>query len=119
MITTEKKYNETLQKIDALMKKGEENLTENQFEQLAKMAKEVETYEQQHIILPAPETICEMVEMKLFERRMTQTEFAKRSGLGLPKVNQILKGKRSIDVAFLKAVYTLLGIPADFLLSRI
>ncbi len=119
MIRTEKEYKEALVNIDVLMKKGEENFTEKEFVLLSEMAKEIEAYEENYITLPAPKTIAEMVALKLFERHMSQSEFAKRAGLGIPKVNQILKGKRNVDVAFLKAVHSFLDIPADFLLSRV
>lgn len=119
MIKTEKEYNEILQKIDLLMKKGEENITDAETLILQKMIANVSDYEEETIKLPAPKTIVEMVELKLFQRKMTQAEFARQSGLGLPKVNQIIKGKRPADISFLKAIYTQLDIPADFILERI
>ncbi len=119
MVTDEKEYKEKLNSIDALMKKGEENLTDEDVKLLEQMTSEVYLYENKYIILPTPKTIREMVELKLFEKKMSQAEFARRSGLAIPKVNQILKGKRNIDVSFLKAVYSELNISADFLLSAI
>ncbi len=119
MITTEKEYQEKLDRIDEIMKKGEDNIDVKETALLQKMVTEVSAYENEHIVLPAPKTIPEMVELKLFEKKMSQTEFARRTGLGIPKVNQIIKGKRNIDIPFLKAIYSELNIPADFLLRVI
>lgn len=119
MIKTEKQYSETLQKIDTLMKKGEENITRTETEILRKMISDVSDYEDETIKLPAPKTLVEMVELKLFQHKMTQAEFARRAGLGLPKVNQIINGKRPVDISFLKAIYKQLGVPAEFILERI
>lgn len=119
MIKTEKQYTETLRKIDLLMKKGEENLTDNDIVVLQQMIGEVADYEEETIRLPAPKTITEMVELRLFQEKMTQAEFARKAGLGLPKVNQIINGKRPIDISFLKAIYTQLNVPADFILEKI
>lgn len=117
MITSETEYRQILEKIDILMKKGEENLIDSDLDMLQKMVNAVSAYENKTIVLPFPKTLSEMVELKLFEQKMTQTEFARRSGLGVAKVNQIIKGKRNVDVPFLKAVHSVLGVPADFLLS--
>lgn len=119
MIKTEQQYNEILKKTDLLMKKGEKKLTVNDVTELEKMIAEVVAYEEKTIRLPAPKTISEMVELRLFQQKMTQAEFARKAGLGLPKVNQIIKGKRPVDVPFLKAIYTQLNVPADFILDRI
>lgn len=118
MIKTEQQYNHTLQEIDGLMKKGEENLTDADVLKLRQLIEQVSAYEDETISLPAPKTIAEMVELKLFQHKMTQAEFARKSGLGLPKVNQIIKGRRPVDVSFLKAIYTQLNVPADFILEK-
>lgn len=119
MILTEKQYNNTLNKIDLLMKKGEELLTDEDTILLNKMIQEVSAYEEETIVLPAPKTVIEMVKLKLFQLKITQAEFARRAGIGIPKVNQIIKGKRPVDIPFLKAVYKQLNVPADFILEKI
>ncbi len=119
MIKTDKQYNKILQEIDLLMKKGEDNITDSDVALLQKMITEVADYEAETITLPAPKTLMEMVELKLFQRKMTQADFARQSGLGLPKVNQIIKGKRPVDISFLKAIYSELDVPADFILEKI
>lgn len=50
---------------------------------------------------------------------MSQTDLAKETNIPLPKINQILKGKRKPDLDFLKGIYDNLHIPADFIMSKI
>lgn len=119
MITTEKQYHKTLNEIDLLMKKGEGNISDKDTTLLKSLIADVSAYEEDTIILPAPKTVIEMVELKLFQKKMTQAELARKSGISLPKINQILKGKRPIDISFLKAVYNQLQIPAEFLLKKV
>ena len=96
------------------MKKGENNITDSDVALLQKMLVEVAEYEAETITLPAPKTLMEMVELKLFQRKMTQADFTRQSGLDLPKVNQIINGKRLMDISFLKAIYSELDIPAHY-----
>lgn len=118
-ITTEKQYNKVLKEVDILMKKGEENLTEIEFAVLEENAMAIQQYEAIAYPFPKPKTLNEMVELKMFEKRMSQTELSNITGIGLPKLNQILKGKRKPDIPFIKAVYEKLGIDSDFILRAV
>lgn len=117
-ITSKKDYQHYLQEVDELMKKGEEHLTAEELNRIEVLSSALETYEDAFYPLPQPKTLSEMVELKLFERKMSQTDFAKASGISLSKVNQIIKGNRKVDIPFAKAVYQVLDIPADFVLSH-
>jgi transcriptional regulator with XRE-family HTH domain len=58
------------------------------------------------------------VQLKLFEHKMTQAKLAEELGIGKSKMSEILSGKRKPDVDFLKGVYKLLKINAEFLLEH-
>jgi len=118
-IGTAKEYNATMSKIDALMKKGENNLTGKEAKELRSMALAAQQYEQSIYTIEAPKTLEGMVELKMYERKLKQKDLAKLMGLGEAKLSQILSGKRMPDVAFLKAAYLKLGIDASFLLSHV
>jgi transcriptional regulator with XRE-family HTH domain len=66
-----------------------------------------------------PRTIAEVVELKMFEHKMNQARLAEKLGLGKSKVSEILSGKRKPDIPFLKGIYKVLKIDADFLLEHI
>lgn len=93
-IENEKDYNATMVKIDALMKKGEDNLTNSCTKNTGR-----------------PHRI------KMYERRLKQKELATLLGIAEPKLFQIVSRKRKPDVAFLKAAHEQLGIDGNVLLE--
>ena len=104
-----------------LMNKGEANLTAKELKTLAAMAKAAEEYEDNVLGLkPAkePQTLIELLEREMYERKMTQAKLADTLGLGKSKLSEILSGKRKPDVPFLKAVYKKLMVDPAFLLEH-
>jgi len=116
-IENEKDYNATMKKIDALMKKGEANLTDKQAEELRVLALAAQVYEKNIYTIPAPKTLEGLIELKMYERKLKQKELATLLGVGEPKLSQIMSKKRRPDVAFLKAAHKLLGIDGNVLLD--
>jgi HTH-type transcriptional regulator / antitoxin HigA len=120
-IKSKKHYHETMVVIYNLMNKSEANLSVKELKNLSAMTVAAEQYEDEVLgVKPQkqPETIAELVEVKLFERRMTQTNLADELGIGKSKVSEILSGKRKPDVPFLQGIHKLLKIDADFLLTH-
>lgn len=118
-IETEKDYNATMKKIDALMKKGENNLTDKEAEDLRILALAAQAYEKSIYTIPAPKTLEGLIELKMYERRLKQKELARLLGIGEPKLSQIMSKKRKPDVAFLKAAHKFLGIDGNVLLEYV
>jgi HTH-type transcriptional regulator / antitoxin HigA len=116
-IENEKDYNATMKKIDALMKKGEANLTDKEAEELRILALAAQAYEKSIYTIPAPKTLEGLIELKMYERKLKQKELARLLGVGEPKLSQIMSKKRKPDVAFLKAAHKLLGIDGNVLLD--
>jgi len=116
-IGNEKEYNEAMDKIDALMKKGEAGLTEIEAEALRILAVAAQTYEKTIYSIPAPKTLEGLIELKMYERKLKQKELARLLGIGEPKLSQIMSKKRKPDVAFLKAAHEHLGIDGNVLLE--
>ena len=116
-IENESDYNALMKKIDALMKKGENSLSDIEAEELRAMALAAQAYEKSIYTIPAPKTLEGLIELKMYERRLKQKELAKLLGVGEPKLSQIMSRKRKPDVAFLKAAHDQLGIDANLLLK--
>jgi HTH-type transcriptional regulator/antitoxin HigA len=116
-IENEKEYNATMKKIDALMKKGEKNLTDKEAEEIRTLALAAQAYERSIYTIPAPHTLEGLIELKMYERRLKQKELARLLGIGEPKLSQIMSRKRKPDVAFLKAAHQHLGIDGNLLLD--
>lgn len=116
-IENEKDYNATMKKIDALMKKGEANLTDKEAEELRILALAAQAYEKSIYTISVPKTLEGLIELKMYERKLKQKELARLLGVGEPKLSQIMSKKRKPDVAFLKAAHKLLGIDGNVLLD--
>lgn len=106
-----------MKKIDALMKKGENHLTNKKAEELRTLALAAQAYEKSIYTIPAPKTLEGLIELKMYERRLKQKELARLLGIGEPKLSQIMSKKRKPDVAFLKAAHKLLEIDGNILLD--
>ena len=120
-ITSKKAYHETMVAVYELMNKGETNLTERELNKLEAMAKAAEEYEDNVLGLQpakAPQTIVDVIEQQMYERKMTQSATATMLGLGKSKLSEILSGKRKPDVTLLKALYKKLNIDPAFLLEH-
>ena len=121
VITSVKHYHETMVAVYNLMNKGEKSLKKEEMNKLRKMTEAAEKYEDKVLGLRppfAPQTLPEMIELKMFEKKLTQTKLAKMLGIANSKLSQILSGKRGPDVAFLKMAHEKLGIDAAFLLTH-
>ena len=101
------------------MKKGETRLTIKQAEELRKLAIAAQAYEKAIYTIPAPTTLEGLIELKMYERKLKQKQLAKLLGIGESKLSQIMSKKRKPDVAFLKALHTLLGIDGNILLEYV
>ena len=121
-ITSKKAYHETMIKVFDLMNKGESNLTKNELKALAAMANAAEDYEDNVLRLKPvrqPETIAELVELKMYQDKITQAKLAETLGLAKSKLSEILSGRRKPDISFIKALYKKLHIDAAFLLDHV
>lgn len=116
-VETEKQYNAAIKKIDALMKKGENNLTDQEAGELRILALAVQEYEKTIYTIPAPKTLEGLIELKMYEHKLKQKELAKMLGVTESKLSQILSRKRRPDVDFLKAARNRLGIDGNVLLE--
>src|ERR1700744_4045914 len=121
-IESEKHYHETMIEIYNLMNKGEADLSESELEQLSIKAKAAELYEDEVLNLKPtrkPKSLNEVVELFMFENKLSQSKLADKSGVGKPKLSQILSGKRQPDVFFLKALYKKLDIDPKVILDNV
>ena len=121
-IASEKQYHETMILIYDLMNKGGANLDEPDNEKLMAMTIAAEKFEDEVLGLkPAkkPVSLSGMIELFMYENKISQAKLANQLGMGKPKLSQILTGKRKPDVPFLKAIYNKLNIDPKFILDHV
>jgi HTH-type transcriptional regulator/antitoxin HigA len=119
-IKSKKEYHQVMVEIYNLMNMEDGKLTKSESTKLSNMAIAAELYEEDVLDLKPfkePETIPELVELKLFEYKMTQARLAEEIGLAKSKVSEILNGKRKADISFLKGIHKVLKIDAGRLLE--
>lgn len=115
---SEEEYEAALEGLNTLMKKGEENISDAEADEIEVLALAIQAYEDIHYPFPMPKSIPELVERKRFELNLSIAGLAELLGLGKANLSQILNGKREPDVSFLKAVYQKLGIDPGVLLDN-
>jgi HTH-type transcriptional regulator/antitoxin HigA len=119
LISNENEHTELLEKIDALMKKGEKNATPEESEEILAIGTALQNYEQSIYTIPLPGTLEGMIELKMYEMRLKQKDLAATLGVTPVKLSMILSGKQKPDIQFAKALHKKLAIPADFILEHI
>lgn len=116
-INNETEYRAALAMIEPFLKKGFEQLTPEEDEELARISMLIEEYESVHYPLPfKPTNIIEMLELKMFERKMKQKDLAKALGITENRISEILNGKRKINMDLAKRLYHVLNIDPQFII---
>jgi HTH-type transcriptional regulator/antitoxin HigA len=122
LIETDKNYHETMIEIYELMNKGEANLSTEELDRIEIMAVAAEKYEDEVLHLKPvrqPKSLPDVIELFMFENKLSQAKLADRLGVGKPKLSQILTGKRKPDVPFLKALYRKLNLDPKTILDYV
>lgn len=119
IITAKKEYNAAQKRVFELMNKGEKNTSEAENAEIVELGKAAQEYERSLYEIPEPGTLCGMIEMKLYEKKMKQAQLAKKLNLSEAKLSLILNGKQKPDVSFLKGIRKELNINADFILDHV
>ena len=112
-------YKLTMKEIDALMKKGEDNLSQKELERLRILAGAAENYEDTHEPLPIPSSLPDMIRMKMFQLRLKQHYTARLLGVSEAKLSLIMSGKQKPDIYFVKALHEKLNLDANQILQAV
>lgn len=118
-VTNEQEHAQILARVDALMRKGEKNVTSDESEEIREMGLALQEYELKIYPISAPKTLEGMIELRMYEMRLKQKDLAKTLGISPVKLSMIINGKQKPDIPFLKALYKKLNVPADFILEHI
>ena len=118
-IEKEAEYKKVMKKIDMLMNKGSEHVSKSVLKEIRALALLAQQYEKQTYAISAPTTLSGVIEMKMYEMRLKQTEIAQRLKVSNTKLSLIMNGKQKPDVAFLKSVHDQLHVDANLLFEVI
>ncbi|RDC56608.1 helix-turn-helix domain-containing protein [Pedobacter chinensis] len=117
-IKKEANYNTVMAKIDSLMAKGSENVSQEELAEIRHLALLAQAYEQEKHEIRPPSTLAGIIEMRMYELKLKQKDLAKKLRVSNAKLSLIMNGKQKPDVQFLKSVHSELNVDAEFLLSH-
>ncbi|MCY4557783.1 MAG: transcriptional regulator, partial [Chloroflexi bacterium] len=112
-IRTEKDYEATLARIDALM---DAESGSADFDELDVLADLVELYESKHEPMGYPSPVA-AIEFRMEQGKLSPRDLIPFIG-SRAKVSEVLSGKRAITMPMARALHEHLGIPADVLLRE-
>ena len=106
-----------MKNIDVLMNKGSEHVTKSELNEIRELALLAQRYEKQTMQIKPPSTLAGIIEMKMYEMHLKQTDIAHKLQVSNTKLSMIMHGKQKPDVAFLKSVHEQLYVDANLLLE--
>ncbi len=117
-ISNEVEYQAALEAIEPFLQKGFDNLTVEEDDELARMSALIEEYEAVHYPMPfKPKTMVEMLELKMFERKLKQKDLAKVLQVTENRISEVMNGKRKVNMDLAKRLYLELNIDPHFILT--
>ncbi len=112
-------YEVVMKEIEALMRKGEDNLSPSELDRLGILAEAAEVYEDIHEPLPIPSSLSDMIRMKMFQLQLNQHFAARLLGVSEAKFSLIMNGKQKPDIYFAKALHDKLNLDANQILQAV
>lgn len=123
--TTYADYQKLMTQIETLLQKataggGFAALIPDEARELAQFSAWAEAYEDSIPLMPikVPQSIPEMIEFKMYEKKMKQREMAQLLEVPETRLSEILRGKRRVNLDMAKTLRTKLKIDADFILEH-
>lgn len=121
----EAEYRDLMALIETFLQKataggGFASLSAKEADELARLSLLAEAYEDSIPLMPikVPQSIPEMLQFKMYERKLNQREMAALLEVPETRLSEILRGKRSINLATAKQLRSKLDINADFILEH-
>lgn len=99
------------------LKGGFEKLNAKQKESLNKYTQIVKAFEDDNFVIPMPQTVQGLIELKMYEKKLKQKELAKLLNITDTKLSEIMHFKRKPSLSFIKAMNQTLGIDGNLLLK--
>ena len=98
VIISNSEYYMCLARIESLIEKGFDQLSETETEELAQLSEKVEVYEVKKYPMPLKPSVADILGTIMREKRLNQSELSKILGVPDSTLSSILKGKREIIV---------------------
>ena len=123
-ISTVPQYEKALITIESLMNAFPDGENAANDSKIAELAKAIEEYEDRHAVMPIslviknPETLHDVIELKMFEKQMKRKDMAKLLGITDTRLSEVMHGKRKVNMELAKRLYKTLGVDPKFILEK-
>ena len=113
-----KNYIKNTERMEALLKEfTEKGKLEKQDQlELDRVSDAVQEYEEKYYAFKA-DTLQEMIELRMYQRKLKQKDLAKILGTTPSRISEILNGKRGLTFELAKALHQKLNIEAELILK--
>ncbi|SDD71176.1 helix-turn-helix domain-containing protein [Niabella drilacis] len=101
----------------ATAKGGFDALTPKESKLLDGYTETVRVYEEQHYVLPMPDSLQGILQLKMYENQLKQKDLAKVLNTTSTQLSEIMHNKRKPTLAFLKSLNQNLGVDGNLLLK--
>jgi HTH-type transcriptional regulator/antitoxin HigA len=98
-----------------LTEKGK--LNKGQHQELDKLSEKVALFEEEHYPFK-PDSLVEMIELRMYQRKLKQKDLAKILGTTPSRISEILNGKRDLTMDLARGLYKKLNVDPTLLLSE-
>ena len=117
MLTPEE-YQKYTKDIEQLLEKLGENtdMKSPEAKELDRLSEAVAAYEEIHFPFQ-PESLIEMIELRMYQRKLKQKDLARLLDTTPSSVSEILRGKRSLTMKLAKKLHQQLNIDAELILN--
>jgi len=116
---TKKEYNSKNERLEVLLErltvKGK--LTKKLQIELDELSDEIANYEETQFPFE-PSNLKEMIELRMYQRKLKQKDLAKILGTTPSRISEILNGKRGLTMELAKGMYKKLNIDAELILKN-
>jgi HTH-type transcriptional regulator / antitoxin HigA len=116
---TKSEYTQKIKRLEELLKilTEEKGLPEELNQELDVISEEVAIYEETNFPFKV-ESLKEMIELRMFQRKLKQKDLAQILGTTPSRVSEILNGKRQLNFELAKGLYSKLNIDASLIFNE-
>jgi len=111
-------YKDKSKRLEQLLKTMTTNgqLSKKEENELGRISDEIADYEEAKYPFK-PESLNEMIELRMYQRKLKQKDLAIILGTTPSRISEILNGKKGLTLEMAKALYSKLNIDAELILS--
>lgn len=113
-IKSDKQYEETLERVYALMQK-EIKPASKESDELEILSILIKAYEEEHVPVPKPNPL-EAIKFRIEQMEMSDAELSSILG-NRSRKSEILSGKRKLSLSMIRKLHDVLNIPAEVLIQ--